>query len=166
MRVFAPELLRDALFLSVPGSAYIMLVLRWNPRLFLRHYPKEIRAAVAPLTPKERRQSRVAGLPFILLLASLPIWSGFSLAPGGVPPVSPLEAGLHAMLMLMSFNLVDFALLDIFWLCWLQPRWAVMPGATNVVFRANYSDHFRGFLIGSVLSVAIGTITAALVYYF
>ena len=45
---------RDGALLSVVASTYVLLLLRLNPRIFLGHYPKEIRKIVAPKSEKGR----------------------------------------------------------------------------------------------------------------
>jgi hypothetical protein len=40
------RIVRDGVLLSFAGSAYLILLLRYNCRLFLRHYPRELRKIV------------------------------------------------------------------------------------------------------------------------
>jgi len=51
------RILRDGALLSVVASTYLLVLLRLNPRIFLRHYPKEIREIVPPKSEKERQMS-------------------------------------------------------------------------------------------------------------
>ncbi len=54
--------------LSVVASTYLLVMLRFNARIFLGHYPEEIRQVVPPRSEKERRVSillgMLAGVPF------------------------------------------------------------------------------------------------------
>jgi hypothetical protein len=52
------RIVRDGALLSLVGSTYLLVLLRFNPRIFLRHYPKEIREIVPPKSGKERRRDR------------------------------------------------------------------------------------------------------------
>jgi hypothetical protein len=56
------RIMRDGALLSVAASTYLLVLLRFNPRIFLRHYPKEIREIVPPKSEKERRISILLGL--------------------------------------------------------------------------------------------------------
>src|SRR6266852_4254345 len=73
------RIVRDGALLSVVASTYLLVLLRFNPRIFLRHYPKEIREIVPPKSEKERRMSILLGLligaPFISALLWRPrLW--------------------------------------------------------------------------------------------
>jgi len=48
--------------MSVVASTYLLVLLRFNPRIFLGHYPKEIRESVPLKSEKERRMSILFGL--------------------------------------------------------------------------------------------------------
>jgi len=156
-----PLLLRDGAILAVAASAWVMSSLRYNPRLFLRHYPKEIREAAQPLTLTERRTSKLIGLPFLLMLVGIPIWSVLSFV-SEHPSANFLGAAFHGFGVSMVFNLVDLILLDLGWLGVLRPSWAMIPGTELIVFRFNVSDHLRGFAVGAVLAVIVGCIAAAI----
>src|SRR5579863_2757016 len=76
------RIVRDGVLLSVVASTYLLFLLRFNPRIFLGHFPKEIRDIVPPKSEKERRMSILLGLligaPFALATRN----SGKSLLPG------------------------------------------------------------------------------------
>lgn len=158
-----PLLVRDGLILAVLASLWVVGSLRYNPRLFLRHYPKEIREAAAPLTKSERATSKLVGLPFLALLVGLPIWSTLSFSTNH-PEASFVDLLVHGFGVSMVFNLVDLLALDFLWLGVLRPRWAMIPNTEHVVFRFNYVDHLRGFVVGSVLALIIGILGAGIAY--
>ena len=56
------RIVRDGALLSLVGSTCLLVLLRVNPRLFLRHYPNEIRKIVPPKSEKEQRLSLLLGL--------------------------------------------------------------------------------------------------------
>lgn len=43
----------------------------------------------------------------------------------------------------MASNVVDFLVLDLFWLGALRPKWAMIPTTEHVTFRFNAADHVR-----------------------
>jgi hypothetical protein len=61
------RILRDGALLSVVASTYLLVLLRFSPRMFLKHFPKEIREIVPPKSEKERRMSILLGVPLGLL---------------------------------------------------------------------------------------------------
>jgi len=61
------------------------------------------------------------------------------------------------------FNLVDWLVLDWLIICTITPKFVVLPGTQGMAGYKNYAMHFRGFLIGTALSVIIGLIVAAII---
>jgi hypothetical protein len=47
-----------------------MGVLYVNPRICLRNYPLQVRAAVTPMTPSESRANMLVGLPFLAFMVA------------------------------------------------------------------------------------------------
>jgi len=151
------RILRDGALLSVVASTYLLVLLRLNPRIFLRHYPKKIQEIVPPKSEKERRMSILLGLligvPFALALlwrTATPenrfFWDLFAYAFG----------------VLFIFNLVDLIILDWLIVCWFEPRWVILPGTEHIVIPKQYLHHFEGFLVGTVGLVIVGLAIAAL----
>jgi hypothetical protein len=107
---------RDGALLSLVVSTYLLVLMRFNPRIFLPHYPKEIREIVPPKSEKERRTSILLGLIIGVPFASALLWR-----------IATLESHsfwrlfAYAFGVLFIFNLVDLLILD--WLigCWLEP---------------------------------------------
>ena len=60
--------------MSVVASTYLLVLLRFNPRIFLGHYPKKIRESVPPKSEKERRMSIFLGLLIGVPFASALLW--------------------------------------------------------------------------------------------
>lgn len=155
--------LRDGAMLASAASALIMGALRFNPRLFLRSYPKEIRAAAAPVTRAERLQRLIVGVPLIALLLGVPIWSAAMLSARHDGAIGADALFADAFTVGMVFNLADWLVLDVLWLGLLRPSWAAIPGTETVSYRFNYGHHFRGFLIGTVLAAIAAAIATAIV---
>jgi hypothetical protein len=62
-------------------------------------------------------------------------------------------------------NLVDWLILDWLIFCTITPKFVVIPGTEGMAGYKNYAMHFKGFLIGTVLSVVIGLVLATLVVF-
>jgi hypothetical protein len=150
------RILRDGALLSVVVSAYLLVVLRFNPRIALRHYPKEIQEIVPPKSRKERRMSILFGL-----LIGAPFTAGLLWRTAALESNSFRELFAYVFGVLFIFNVVDLLILDWLILCWFEPRWAILPGTENVVLPKQYLHHFKGFLIGTVGLLIVALAVAA-----
>ena len=151
------RVVRDGALLSVVVSTYLLVLLRFNPRLFLRHYPKEIREVVPPKSEKERRMSVLLGLLIGVPLISLLLWRTATLESH-----SFWELFAYAFGVLFMFNLVDLIILDWLIVCWLEPRWVILPGTEHIAIPNPYVHHFKEFLMGTVGLATAGLVIAAL----
>jgi hypothetical protein len=70
------------LLYGLPASLLLTLILLAmglvNPRLTLRSYPKDVKAAVPPQTDQEKRQTLYWGIPFWLCLLSFTVFAALS----------------------------------------------------------------------------------------
>jgi hypothetical protein len=146
--------------LSISLSTLIVAMLVRNPRLMLHSYPRDVRGAVAPKTPAERRESARWAAVFLALTASFPLAAALMMknAGGGF-----LETTITAFGVAFLFNLTDWLVLDWLIFCTITPRFAVLPGTAGMSGYKNYGMHIRGFLVGSVLSAMLGLIIAMVV---
>ena len=147
--------------LSITLSMLIMAMLVRNPRLMLHSYPKDVRAAVAPKTRAERRESAGLAAIFLTLIVAIPSAAALvSKKVGG----NFLEIAITAFGVVFLFNLTDWLVLDWLILCTITPGFIVLPGTAGMSGYKDYRMHFRGFLVGLVLSavltLAIATIVA------
>ncbi len=158
--------LSTILLYGVPTSlllSAVLLAMGWvNPRLMLQDYPKDIQAAVPPKTQEEKRQTLYWSIPFWLLLLGFPIAAALTAYAANL---GFLDVFLSAFGMAFLFNLVDWLILDWFIICTITPTFVVLPGTEGMAGYKNYAMHFKGFLIGTVLSVVIGLIIAAFVVF-
>jgi hypothetical protein len=154
------RIVRDGALLSVVASTYLLVLLRFTPRIFVRHYPKEIREMVPPKSEKERRLSILLGLLIGAPLASALLWRTATLGSH-----SFRELFAYAFGVLFIFNLVDLLILDWLIVCWFKPRWVIIPGTEHIVIRNPYLHHFKGFLIGTLGLVFVGLAIAALLRF-
>jgi hypothetical protein len=151
------------LVLSVVASAWLLMVLWINPRLMVQDYPPDIQAAVPPKTADEKRMALILGLPLLLVLFGVPSWSTWTLKQqlGASASFGPLA--VHAFGVASIFNIVDWLVLDWLLFSTITPRFMVIPGTDGMAGYKNYWFHFRGFLIGTVLSAVAGLLIGAAV---
>jgi hypothetical protein len=147
---------RDGLVLAVMASALAMGALRLNPRLFLRHFPAAVKASQPPLSPGEKAARLAVAITLMVLFVGIPVWSARAAAVekayGGI------ETFAHAFLVSMTFNLVDWVVLDEIWLGLGRPRWVLPAGVNPEDVPFDHLQHARGFAIGTAYSAIIGII--------
>jgi hypothetical protein len=154
------RIVRDGSLLSVVASTYLLVLMRANPRIFVRHYPVEIREIVPPKSEKERRRSIFLGLLIGAPFASALLWRTVTLRSH-----SFWELFAYAFGVLFIFNIVDLLIIDWLVVCWWKPLWVILPGTEHIVISNPYLHHFKGFLVGTVGLVFVGLAVAALVYF-
>ena len=100
------------------------------------------------------------GLMFIgSTFASAMLWRASALV-----SLSFWELFAHVFGLFFLFNLVDLLILDWLIVCRLTPRWLIIPGTEHIVMPKEYLYHFKGFLLGTVVSVMGGLGIAALLH--
>ena len=151
------RIVRDGALFSLVGSTYLLVLLRFNARIFLRHYPKEIQEIVPAKSKKERRMSILLGLLLGALFASALLWRTATLGSH-----SFWELFAYAFGVLFIFNLVDLLILDWLIVCRFKPRWVILPGTERIAIPNPYIHHFKEFLMGTVGLAIVGLAIAAL----
>jgi hypothetical protein len=148
---------QDGALLSVVASTYLLLLLRFKPRVFFGHYPKEIREIVPPRSKKERRMAILFGLLIAAPIAPALLWRTATLGSH-----SFWDRFAYAFGVLFIFNLVDLLVLDWLIVCWVKPCWVVLPGTEHIAIPNPYVHHFKEFLIGTAGLGMMGLAIAAL----
>ena len=143
-------------------STVLLIMGLVNPRLMLQDYPKDIQAAVPPKTDQEKRQTLYWSLPFWVILLGFPVAAALS---AKATHQGFLEIFLSAFGVIFLSNLVDWLILDWLIICTITPKFVVLPGTEGMAGYKNYAMHFRGFLIGTALSVVVGLIIAGIVVF-
>lgn len=144
------------------ATLFLLGLVFYNPRLMLQDYPPAIKAVVPPRTAGEKRQALILGMPFLLTLLLFPLYAAFvfhSQNGGGFLPLWLFTFGI-----VFAFNLWDWLVLDWLIFCTITPKQFVIPGSEGHPAYKDYSFHFRGFLLGTVFSLAAGLIAAAIVW--
>ena len=154
------KIIIDGSLLSIIASLLLILIMRINPRILLQDYPKDIQAAVKPKSPFEKKLSLLLGIPFLLVLILVPFVSTLSLKQQTSSFVALL---VNAFGVAFVFNLVDWLLLDWLMFCTITPKFVVIPGTEGMSGYKDYGFHFRGFIIGTLLSAISAVVIAWLV---
>lgn len=156
------QMLIHGLIISLIASAWLLMTLWINPRLFLQDYPQPIQAKVPPKNKQEKLLSYWLGVPFILILLIGPFISTLSVANqiGG----KFLDLWFYAAGVIFIFNLLDWLILDWLIFCTITPRFMVIPGSEGMKAYKDYNFHFIGFLKGTIISLIGGLLIAAFVY--
>ena len=119
---------------------------------------------MTPKTEKEKRQSIMVGIPFVLLFIMVPIVSTLSLKSQVGEGITFLALSAHAFGVVFFFNLVDLILLDWLMFCTLTPSFLIIPGTEGMAAYKDYRYHFRASMIGTILSAAAGLIIGGAIY--
>jgi hypothetical protein len=154
----------DGLILSALASAFILITLRLNPRIWLQDYPEYVQAQVPPKTEREKRRSLLMGIPFLLLLAAVPLISTLMLEASHPQTATFFALAANAFGVAFVFNVVDWLILDWLVFCTITPEFIVIPGSEVADYHADYGYHFRGFLIGTVFSAVAGLVIGGVVW--
>lgn len=154
-------ILAGGLALSAALSAILFATWKINPRLLLRTYPADVKAAVAPWTAAERRQRTLPGLLFVALLLGVPYVVILAAREQSGGQIGFVAAFLHAFAVHSIVNLVDLLLIDWLLFCTITPRFVVLPGTEGMAGYKDYAMHARHFLRGTLLSALVSLVLAA-----
>ncbi len=155
----------DGVLLSIIASFILIVSLYINPRTFLQDYPKDIQAKVPPKTLSERRISLLLGIPFLLVLILVPFFSTLTLKHQNGESSPFIALFVNAFGVAFIFNLVDWLLLDWLMFCTITPKFVIIPGTEGMASYKDYGFHFRGFIIGTLLSVIGALVIAGIVFF-
>jgi len=147
--------LLHGLALSIIASVYIIITFMIKPRIWLQDYPQDIQDMIPPKDDQEKRLSLILGFPFLLLLFCVPLVSTILLKNHN-PDFSYFSLAFNAFGVAFAFNLVDWLVLDWLMFCTITPGFVVLPGSEGAAAYKDYWFHFRGFLIGTFLSLIAG----------
>ena len=149
--------------LSALLSAFIVAPLLFRPMIWINDAPPDLRAAAGPMSAADHRFQRVSGAVFILLLVALAVMNlvGLRALAGGA--LTFWQAALSVFVVVMTFNTVDLLLLDWLLVERLLAERIVLPNAPGVRFTTGDAYHFRGFLIGTGLSLVAAVVIGGVV---
>ena len=108
----------DLVWIVIEGLVYsfilsliVMGAIYHNPRIELHNYPKDVQGAVPPKTEREKRQTSVVGIIFMVILIGFPFVSTMLLKQEP-SRLSLSDAFINAFGIAFIFNLVDLVILD------------------------------------------------------
>lgn len=159
------KILVDGSLFALIFSVIIVGVVIYNPRLMLNpgDIPADILAAVPPKTKEEHRQALWLGIPFILVLVVLPVYSAYSFALQN-PQAGYWTLFLHTFFVALIPNLVDLVILDWLVFCTITPSVFVYPGTEGFAGYKDYGFHLRAHVRAFPVQVVVVAVLAGLVY--
>ena len=139
----------------------LLILILINPRYMMQDYPKEITKDIEGKTSKEKKESLLFGIPFMLILFLYPLFFGLY---GKFLLHFGYWENLDAVFLLyFSFNLIDLLIIDWLIFCFITPGFIIIPGTEGNPGYKNYWFHFIGFLKGCVISIAGSVIFTAII---
>jgi hypothetical protein len=144
----------------------VLGLVRINPEIMLNDYPPDIRAKYGAMSERSKRQRLPVGLGFSAVLFGIVAASLVKVRADAGNDITFLTAFVHLVVLFSVFNLLDWLVLDWLIVVAVCPSFIVLPGTEGMAGYNDYWFHFRGFVIGmlvtSVTSVVVAGITAAL----
>ena len=141
------KLLVDGAVVTVVFAAMIAFAMLVQPRWFLspKNIPTDILVMVPPQTAAEKRNGRLALLPFMLALLCLLAWSLWGVAQGeqGFLGLFAHTFGLLLMPFLFDLLIIDWLVMN----TW-TPDFVGFPGTEGFAGYKDYAFHARAHLRG------------------
>lgn len=147
-------------------TAYVLITIRWKPRIWLHDFPVDIQAMAGPKTDEEKRLTTLIGAPLVILFFGLPILLLWDLKVTLGADFSFLSAWLYAYALFISFNLWDLVVLDWGGISLIDPQNPPIAGTAGAAGWRNYAFHFHGFLKGCVIGLFFATFVAGIITLF
>lgn len=141
----------------------VLILTRINPEIMLKDYPPDIQAKYGPMSERTKRQRLPVGLIFIALLFGLVVLSFQRIRTFADGDLSFLIAFAHLFVMFSIFNVLDWLVLDWLIVVALCPKFIILPGTEGLAGYKDYGFHFRGFLIGCVITFFTSLLVAGIV---
>lgn len=149
--------------LSAALTALILASLMYNPEIFYRSFPAEVKERYGPISEKGQRDRLVVLPIFLAILLGILAWSMIALARLVAGPVSFGTAWIVAYMMLFLFNAVDAFIIDA-GLMILRPRFAFLPGTEDMAGYSDWNKWLVDFLKGLLITAVVALIPALLTW--
>ena len=150
-------ILSGVLFTLTLGVVWI------NPEIMLKDYPPDIQAKYGPMSDRSKRQRIPIAIFFVVVLVGIVVQSFMGVRANTGDDIPFLAAFVHLLVMFSIFNLLDWLILDWLIVVTIRPRFMILPGTEGMAGYADYGFHFRGFLIGSVITFFTSLLIAGVV---
>lgn len=151
------------LILSAVLFSLALGLVRINPEIMLNDYPPDIQAKYGPMSDRSKRQRIPVAIVFLIILFGIVIQSFMGLRTNTGDDIPFLAAFIHLFVMFSFFNVLDWLVLDWLIVVTLRPRFLILPGTEGLAGYADYGFHFRGFLIGTVITFFTSLLVAGVV---
>jgi len=138
-------------------------LVRINPEIMLNDYPPDIQAKYGPMSDRSKRQRIPVAIVFLVVLFGIVIQSFRELRTNTGGDIPFLAAFIHLFVMFSLFNVLDWLVLDWLIVVTIRPRFLILPGTEGLAGYADYGFHFRGFLIGIVITFFTSLLVAGVV---
>lgn len=144
-----------ALFLLiVAGSLY------YNAEMWLDDYPSEIQAAAGPISDEAKAQKLIIGIPMILIMVGIPLYSNLKLKKRNEGQLCFGAAFINVFLIFSALNLFDLFFLDI-WFTYMTPEAWIIPKTAELMKQHNtFTFHAIAALKGLLLILIFSPILA------
>lgn len=153
--------------LSLIMSVVIFGSLYLRPQIWVDDAPAAVRAALGPMSSRDRQLKRWLGIPTLLAVVGLLLHAILRLVTLSNGHPTFVDVALTTFLIIQVFNLVDLLLIDWLVVETIQPGFILIPGAEHLRGMRDYGFHFRAFLkglLGSLIaSVIIGGLTSGII---
>src|SRR5262245_12303676 len=143
----------------------VLILARLNPEIMLKDYPPDIQAKYGPMSERTKRQRLPVGLVFTAVLIGLVVLSFQPIRALAEGDLSFQIAFVHLFVMFSVFNLLDWLVLDWLIVVAICPRFIILPGTEGLAGYRDYGFHFRGFLIGCVITFFTSLVVAGIVAF-
>ena len=138
-------------------------LVRMNPEIMLKDYPPDIQAKYGPMSDRSKRQRIPVAIVFLIVLFGIVIQSFMGVHTITGDDIPFLAAFIHLFVMFSLFNLLDWLVLDWLIVVTIRPRFLILPGTEGLAGYADYWFHFRGFLIGNIITLFTSLLVAGVV---
>jgi len=163
--IICPALTYGAILSGVLFTLTLAIV--WiNPEIMLNDYPPDIQAKYGPMSDRSKRQRIPVAIFFVVVLFGIVVQSFMGVRRNIGDDIPFLTAFVHLFVMFTVFNVLDWLILDWLIVVTIRPRFMILPGTEGLAGYADYWFHFRGFLIGSVITFFTSLLVAGLVAAF
>jgi len=141
----------------------ILGLVRINPEIMLKDYPPDIQAKYGPMSERSKRQRIPVAILVIVVLFGIVTLSFQDLGTDPQGDLSFFTTFVHLFVMFSVFNLLDWLVLDWLIVVTIRPSFIILPGTEGLAGYEDYRFHFRGFLIGTVITLVTSILVAAVV---
>ena len=150
------------MILSIFMSSIIFVTFYWCPLIWLSDAPDDIQQAMGPLSKRDQRIRGLVGIPTLMVVVGILVYSIIQLATLAQGVVSFGTIALSIFLIIQVFNLVDLIIIDWLILVLIRPSFLTVPGTEQFHGPQAYLFHFYAFLKGSIGALIASLVIAAI----